>query len=232
MWQPARLAPPPPKFDGHRALWYPPRPPRQPHSWRPPDRWRGTRGDTSIKKAAAKAPIQASTEYRANSDIRAVSVRVIGADGANLGDLLLSEALRVAREADLDLVEVSPNAKPPVCRILDLGKFLYEKSKKDKEARKSQKVIEIKEFRLRPKTADHHRSFKVRDARKWLLDGMKVRVRIRFRGREITLPEVAHEDMREIIADLADVSHVESEALIEGRTMIMMLAPGIAKAPV
>ena len=157
-------------------------------------------------------------------------MRVIGADGANLGDLLIGEALRVAREADLDLVEVSPNAKPPVCRILDLGKFLYEKSKKDKEARKSQKVIEINEFRLRPKTADHHRSFKVRDARKWLLDGMKVRVRIRFRGREITLPEVAHEDMREIVADLADVAHVESEALIEGRTMIMMLAPGVAKA--
>ena len=120
MWQPARLAPPPPKFDAPRALWYPLRPPRQPHSWRPPDRWRGPRGDTSIKKAAAKAHIQASTENRANSDIRAVSVRVIGADGRNLGDLLLPEALSVARDADLDLVEVSPNAKPPVCRILDV----------------------------------------------------------------------------------------------------------------
>ena len=108
---------------------------------------------------------------------------LIGPDGKNRGSVPVNEALAIAQEADLDLVEVSPNAKPPVCRVLDYGKFLYERSKKEKEARKSQKQVEIKEIRLRPKTTVHHRSFKVRDARRWLGSGKKVRVRIRFRGR-------------------------------------------------
>lgn len=131
----------------------------------------------------------------------------------------------MAREAELDLVEVSGNATPPVCRIMDFGKFLYERTKKEREAKKAQTKIEIKEIRLRPKTNEHHRSFKTRDARRWLNDGMKVRVTVRFRGREITYPELALEDLREIAAELADVSTVELMPAIEGRVMTMVLAP-------
>ena len=120
---------------------------------------------------------------------------MIGAKGENVGVIDTSAAMRMAREAELDLVEVAPNSDPPVCRIMDFGKFLYEREKKEKEARKAQTKIEIKEIRLRPKTNEHHRGFKTRDARKWLLAGMKVKVTIRFRGREITYPEIALEDL-------------------------------------
>ena len=167
-----------------------------------------------------------ASDYRINDEIRGVrEVRVIGPDGENMGVITVQEALRVAREAEKDLVEVSPTATPPVCRILDLGKFLYERSKKDKEARKAQKVIEVKEIRLRPKTTDHHRSFKVRDARRWLLEGMKVKVRIKFRGREITYPEIARGELREVADELADVAMVEVTPDMEGKTMLMVLAP-------
>jgi translation initiation factor IF-3 len=131
----------------------------------------------------------------------------------------------MAREVELDLVEVAPNSEPPVCRIMDFGKFLYEKEKKEKEARKAQTKIEIKEIRLRPKTNEHHRGFKTRDARKWLLDGMKVKVTIRFRGREITYPEIALEDLREIAEALSDIAVVEIAPSMEGRVMNMILAP-------
>lgn len=144
------------------------------------------------------------------------------------------EALRMAREADLDLVEVAPNSSPPVCRIMDFGKFLYEREKKDREARKAQTKVEVKEIRLRPKTTDHHRDFKVDDARRWLEHNMKVRVTIRFRGREITYPEIALEDLREIAHELSDVGTVEQAPAIEGRAMSMMLVPakGIKKKTV
>jgi translation initiation factor IF-3 len=108
---------------------------------------------------------------------------------------------------------------------MDFGKFLYEKSKKEREARRAQKQIEIKEIRLRPKTTEHHRQFKVRDARRWLEDGMKVRVRIRFRGREITYPEIARELLNEVAEELSDVGVVEQTPNMEGRTMLMVLAP-------
>jgi translation initiation factor IF-3 len=131
----------------------------------------------------------------------------------------------MAQDAELDLVEVAANSVPPVCRIMDFGKFLYERTKKDKEARKGQVKIEIKEIRLRPKTNSAHRGFKVDDARRWLNLGMKVRATIRFRGREITYPEIALEDLREIAEELSDVATVEQAPSIEGRTMFMMLAP-------
>jgi translation initiation factor IF-3 len=133
--------------------------------------------------------------------------------------------MRMAREAELDLVEVAPNSDPPVCRIMDFGKFLYEREKKEREAKKAQTKIEIKEIRLRPKTNEHHRGFKTRDARKWLLDGMKVKVTIRFRGREITYPEIALEDLREIAEALADIAVVEIPPSMEGRVMNMVLTP-------
>ena len=155
--------------------------------------------------------------------------RLIGPEGENKGVIPTQQALEIAREAGLDLVEVAPNLDPPVCRVLDYGKFLYQTAKKEKGARKAQKQVEIKEIRLRPKTTDHHLSFKVRSARRWLEDGMKVKVRIRFRGREITLPEVARQEMDGISKDLADVAHVEFQPSLEGRTMLMILAPGPAK---
>ncbi len=137
--------------------------------------------------------------------------------------------MRIAGERGLDLVEVAPNANPPVCKVMDFGKFQYERAKKEREARKLQKTIEVKEIRLRPKTDDHHRSFKVRDARRWLEEGMKVKVRIRFRGREITYPEIARDMLREVADELEDVAVVEQSPNMEGRTMLMVLAPATEK---
>jgi translation initiation factor IF-3 len=150
---------------------------------------------------------------------------LIGSDGTNHGVVPIQEALRVSQEANLDLVEVAPNADPPVCRVMDVGKYIYERKKKEREARKAQAKVEIKEIRLRPKTSEHHRGFKVRDARRWLEEGKKVKVRIRFRGREIHYPEIALEDLREIAEELNDVGVIEHAPSREGRTMLMVLAP-------
>ena len=150
---------------------------------------------------------------------------MIGPDGKNVGVVDTREAKRIAREAELDLVEVAPNADPPVCRVMDFGKFVYERAKKEREARKAQTKIEVKEIRLRPKTNEHHRNLKVRNARRWLEDGMKVKVRVRFRGREITYPEIALEDLKEVAESLSDVATVEQYPALEGRTMLMVLAP-------
>jgi translation initiation factor IF-3 len=157
--------------------------------------------------------------------IREKEVRLIGADGENVGVVSIKEALKIAEDAELDLVEVAPNSSPPVCRVMDFGKFLYERTKKEREARKAQVKVEIKEIRLRPKTNEHHRSFKTRDARRWLEDGIKVKVTIRFRGREITYPELALEDLKEIAQELEEVSVVEQMPNMEGRVMTMMLSP-------
>ncbi|MBN1486443.1 MAG: translation initiation factor IF-3 [Anaerolineae bacterium] len=165
------------------------------------------------------------SKYRINKAIRARELRVIDANGENLGVLPTREALQIAIEAELDLVEVAPNADPPVARILDFGKFMYEQSKKEREARKSQKQIEVKEIRLRPKTTEHHAGFKVKNARRWLESGIKVKVRIRFRGREITYPEVAMDQLREIAEELTDVADIEQAPKLDGRTMLMLLAP-------
>ncbi len=142
-----------------------------------------------------------------------------------MGVVSIQQALQIARDAELDLVEVAAAAVPPVCRVMDFGKFLYERTKKEREARKSQTKIEVKEIRLRPKTNEHHRGFKTRDARRWLLDGNKVRVTIRFRGREISYPDIALEDLKEIAEELADISAVEQAPALEGKTMSMVLSP-------
>lgn len=157
--------------------------------------------------------------------IRVPEVRLIGPTGDNLGVVSTSEALRIAREAELDLVEVAAAANPPVCRVMDFGKFLYERTKKEREAKKAQTKVEVKEIQLRPKTNEHHRSFKTRDARRWLNEGKKVKVTVRFRGREITYPELAMEDLREIAEELADISTIEQAPSLEGRVMSMMLNP-------
>jgi translation initiation factor IF-3 len=160
-----------------------------------------------------------------NNAIRAPQLRVIDADGKQLGILPRQEALRLAEERDLDLVEVAPNANPPVVKLLDFGKYQYEKAKREREARKARKDIEVKEIRLRPKTGEHDLAFKVRQARSFLEDGAKVKVRVRFRGREITHPEVARAQMERIANDLSDISFVEQRPGFEGRTILMILAP-------
>jgi translation initiation factor IF-3 len=142
----------------------------------------------------------------------------------------IRQALQIARDADLDLVEVSPNATPPVCRVIDYGKFVYERAKKEREAKRSQTKIEVKEIRLRPKTNEAHRGFKVDDARRWLLQGHKVRVTIKFRGREMDYPEIALEDLKEIAESLTDISVVEQAPQMEGRTMLVVLAPSKGSA--
>ncbi|MCD4737989.1 MAG: translation initiation factor IF-3, partial [Anaerolineae bacterium] len=135
------------------------------------------------------------------------------------------EAFQIAIEAEVDLVEVAPNADPPVARMMDYGKFLYEQSKKERKARKSQKQVEIKEIRLRPKTTEHHLGFKIKDARRWLEQGNKVKVRMRFRGREITHLEIARDKMLTIIEALNDIAKLEQKPKLDGRTMLMVLAP-------
>jgi translation initiation factor IF-3 len=172
-----------------------------------------------------KKKISSKQEYRINERIRSEKVRLVDENGENVGIVSIDQALRHANDVGLDLVEIAPNANPPVCKVINYSKFLYDKEKKEREARKSQTKIEIKEIRLRPKTSDHHQSFKVRDARRWLESGMKVRVTIRFRGREITYPELALEDLREIAEELQDVAEIEQAPNMEGRSMFMMLAP-------
>jgi translation initiation factor IF-3 len=150
---------------------------------------------------------------------------LIDAEGENVGVVPIKKALELSREAGLDLVEVSPSAKPPVCRVMDFGKFIYDRAKKEKEAKKAQTKVELKEIRLRPKTNEAHRGYKVEDARGWLEKGNKVKVTIRFRGREMDYPEIALEDLKEIAEELSDVSTVEQAPQMEGRTMLVTLAP-------
>ncbi|MDM8528932.1 translation initiation factor IF-3 [Anaerolineales bacterium HSG24] len=160
-----------------------------------------------------------------NRQIRAPQVRLVGIDGAQLGVKPLTEALSIAAEHNTDLVEVAPKAKPPVCRLMDYGKFLYEAQKKEKDARKSQTKVEIKEIRLRPKTGTHDIDYKVKNARKFLMNGSKVKVRVRFRGREVTHPEVARGLMHRISSALEDVAIIEKRPSMEGMTMLMILGP-------
>jgi translation initiation factor IF-3 len=136
-----------------------------------------------------------------------------------------SEALSIAAEHETDLVEVAPQAKPPVCRLMDYGKFLYESQKRERDARKSQVKVEIKEIRLRPKTSEHDIQFKVQNVRKFLARGAKVKIRIRFRGREITHPEVARDLLTLISDQLQDVATIEKKPSMEGMTMLMILGP-------
>jgi translation initiation factor IF-3 len=139
--------------------------------------------------------------------------------------MLTRDALAIAEEQELDLVEVAPNAEPPVCRLMDYGKYLYEKQKRERESRKSQKQIEVKEVRLRPKTDEHDIQVVLTKIRKFAKEGAKIRVRIRFRGREIYHPEVAQELLDRVAGDVSDVTNVEARAILDGRSMVMLLAP-------
>ena len=142
-----------------------------------------------------------------------------------LGVMETREALRLARERELDLVEVNPKAFPPVCKIMDFGKFKYEEARKAREAKKKQTVVDLHEIKLRPKTDDHDIDFKVRKIREFIAEGDKVKITVRFRGREITHPEMAQKQLDHIIELVKDVTMVESSSRMEGRTMTVLLAP-------
>src|SRR5271156_6722433 len=152
---------------------------------------------------------------RVNHRIRVPEVRVIGADGGMLGVLQTHEALRMAQEQGLDLVEINPKAEPPVCKILDFGKYKYEEKKKAAQAKRNQAVVDIKEIKLRPKTDDHDVNFKIRAARRFLEAGHKVKITVRFRGREITHPEKASEQIALVVAGTEDLANLESRAMME-----------------
>jgi translation initiation factor IF-3 len=156
-------------------------------------------------------------------------LRVIDSDGKQLGVLPRREALRLAEERSLDLVEVAPNADPPVAKLMDFGKYQYDRAKREREARKARKEVEIKEVRLRPKTDEHDVDFKIRRARTFLESGAKVKVRMRFRGREIYNLDVAKKQFDYFIQKLEDVAIVEQRPSFEGRTMLMIMAPGSKK---
>jgi translation initiation factor IF-3 len=168
--------------------------------------------------------INSQDTLRINNQIRAREVRLITDNNENM-IVSLHVALEMAEAKGLDLVEVSPNAEPPVCRIMDFGKYQYQRQRRERQARKQQKTIEVKEIVIHPKTSDHHLSFKVRDARRWLQDGMKVRVRIRFRGREIAHADIGRTRLDNIATELRDVGFVEQQPNMEGSTMLMVLAP-------
>ena len=161
---------------------------------------------------------------RINDEIRAREVRVVSDTNEQLGIMLLRDALRMAGEQQLDLVEVAPTAKPPVCRIMDFGKFKYEQQKRDKEAKKKQKVYTLKEVKLRPNIEDHDYEVKKKKAQRFLEDGDKVKVTIMFRGRELSHPELGRQILVRMAADLKDIANVERDAKLEGKNMILILA--------
>jgi translation initiation factor IF-3 len=169
------------------------------------------------------------TGPRTNEQIRAATVRVLDAEGQQIGVMPLEEAIRKAEEVGLDLVEVAASADPPVCRIADVGRFKFEQEKRARESKKNQHISEVKEVRLRPRTDDHDLQVRVRAARRFLEQGHKVKVEVRFRGREATHPEVARDQIGRIAAGVSDIAFVERMPSLEGRSMFAILARG--KAP-
>ncbi len=163
--------------------------------------------------------------YRVNENIRAREVQVIGPDGKNLGIMRTIEAIQLAKSMGLDLVEVSPSSNPPVAKIMDYGKFLYEQKKKLKEMKKHQKATEIKEIQLSPVIDKHDLEVKIKKAREFLEDGNKVRFRLIFKGRQIVHPEIAKNVLEKVISDLSEISEIEQAPRDEGRFIIMILRP-------
>lgn len=162
---------------------------------------------------------------RINSEIRARDVRVISPEGEQLGVMSIRDALDAAMERELDLVEVAPNARPPVCRIMDYGKYRYEQTKQKREAKKKQKVVTVKEVRMTPKIEEHDFQVKTRNAERFLKDGHKVKVSVRFRGREVVHSDLARGMLLDMAEQIGQVASIERQPLVEGRQMIMMLAP-------
>ncbi|HHT62960.1 MAG TPA: translation initiation factor IF-3 [Clostridia bacterium] len=166
-----------------------------------------------------------SKDLRINEEIRAPEVRFVGLDGEQLGVIPIKQALKIAMEKGLDLVEVAPTARPPVCRIMDYGKYRFEQSKREREAKKNQKVISVKEIKLRPNIEEHDFMTKARNAEKFLKNGDKVKVTIMFRGREITHPDLGKQLCLKLAETLEHVATVEKAPKVEGKNMTMILTP-------
>lgn len=183
------------------------------------------------RMARGPIPNQNKDEHRINERIRVPQVRLIDENGGQVGVIDTREALQMARDRGLDLMEVSPNSAPPVCKICDYGKFKYEKKKKEHEARKKQTVIKVKEIQLRPQTEEHDLDYKFKNARQFLEDGDKVKITIMFRGREITYADQGFKMMRQLADQVKDIANVEAHPKLEGKKLIMILSPGAAKRP-
>ena len=164
-------------------------------------------------------------DHQINEEIRDKEVRLIGADSEQLGVVPIAKAQQLAREKDLDLVKIAPKAEPPVCRVMDYGKFRFEQAKKEKEAKKHQKIVELKEIRLSPGIDAHDLNFKLRNAQRFLEDGDKVKVSIRFRGREMAHTTIGETQMHRFAEGLASYGVVEKACKLDGRNMTMFLAP-------
>ncbi|AVA19985.1 translation initiation factor IF-3 [Rhizobium sp. BK313] len=162
---------------------------------------------------------------RSNREIRIPKVQLIAADGQNMGIVPTDQALRMAEEAGLDLVEISPNAEPPVCKILDLGKLKYANQKKAAEARKKQKVVEVKEIKMRPNIDTHDYDVKMKAIERFFEEGDKVKVTLKFRGREMAHQELGMKLLQQVKEDTLEIAKVEAEPKLEGRQMMMVLAP-------
>ena len=162
---------------------------------------------------------------RANERIRSLDVQVISSDGNNLGTLPLKKAIEIAKEEGLDLIEISPNANPPVCKIMDMGKYKYDLQKKANNAKKKQKTVSLKELKLRPGTEIHDYNFKLKNAKKFLTKGDKVKFTVRFKGREMQHIELGKNLMNRIIEDTKEIGKVETNPKFEGKQMIMIIQP-------
>ncbi|WP_339107542.1 translation initiation factor IF-3 [Thioclava sp. GXIMD4216] len=185
----------------------------------------GYRRINAIARRPHNAPPTRDTGPRVNGRIRAPEIRLIGAEGENVGVVTPSKALAMAEEAGLDLVEISPNAKPPVCKIMDFGKFKYEQQKREAEARKKQKIIEVKEVKFRPGTDVHDYEVKLRSVKKFLEGGDKVKVTLRFRGREMAHQNLGLELLNRVKDDVGELGKIENMPKLEGRQMVMMIGP-------
>ena len=162
---------------------------------------------------------------RSNSRISALEVQVISSDGKNLGVLQTKEAIQIAKDEGLDLIEISPNARPPVCKIIDIGKYKYDLQKKANKAKKKQKIVNLKEIKLRPVTEIHDYNFKIKNAQKFLSKGDKVKFTVMFKGREMQHTNLGHELMKRIISDITAFGKVEVQPKFEGRQIIMIVQP-------
>ena len=162
---------------------------------------------------------------KANERIRALDVQVIGSNGNNLGTMELKKAIELAKHENLDLIEISPNANPPVCKIMDMGKYKYDLQKKANLAKKKQKIVSLKEIKLRPGTETHDYNFKIKNAKKFINKGDKVKFTVKFKGREMQHTELGKDLMSRIIEETKDIAKVESQPKFEGRQMVMIIQP-------
>ncbi len=208
---------------GNQVLW--------PHRACPPDRnpshcaFRNNIGDPPIRRPNRAPPVAAKDGPRTNDEIRNAQIQLIDQHGTNIGTVETVVAVKMAMEAGMDLVEISPNTSPPVCKIMDYGKYKFQAQKKAAEARKKQKTVEIKEIKLRPMIDDHDYDVKMRAMLRFFEEGDKVKITLRYRGREMAHQEIGTKLLDKVKAAVAEVAKVEQDAKFEGRQVVMVLAP-------